>query len=178
MVNKTRLIVLRGPSGSGKSTVAKLVHGKAFNKTALISQDYYRHTMFNNLHSDLEAPRQVMFAGVRAALDNGYDVIIEGLMGMAKYKSYFDELLTYHPQNNYFFYFDVTFEETLGRHETRQKNEGLSESKMRKLFLLSGPSKFPCEVIISEGLTADQSTTLIVDNCGLLHMRSPSQLKG
>jgi adenylate kinase family enzyme len=166
--SNSKLIVMRGPSGAGKSTVAKLIHSKVVNKTALIGQDYYRHVMFNNLHSDLEAPRYVMFAAVLAALEHGYDVILEGFMGMGKYKSYFDELLACHPKDNYFFYFDVTFEETVRRHRTRLKSEGLNESKMRELFLRCGPSQYPGETIIREDTTATQAALLITNSCGLL----------
>jgi adenylate kinase family enzyme len=162
----SKLIVLRGPSGAGKSTVAKLLHEKAINKTALVEQDYYRHVMFNNLHSDLEAPRYVMFAGVQAALEHGYDVILEGFMGMGKYKSYFDELLNHHPKNNYFFYFDVPFEETLRRHKTRRKSEQLDASKMHELYLRSGPSEYPNEKIIHENVSAKDASQFIAKACG------------
>lgn len=167
MNNTSKLIVLRGPSGAGKSTIAKLLHERVSNKTALIEQDYYRHVMFNNLHSDLEAPRYVMFAGVLAALDHGYDVILEGFMGMGKYRSYFDELLAQHPDNNYFFYFDVSFEETLRRHKTRLKSESLDEAKMHELFLRSGASEYPGEVIIPESSTEQQTLSLIIAKCEL-----------
>ena len=161
MENTSKLIVLRGPSGAGKSTVAKLLHDKAINKTALIDQDYYRHVMFNNLHSDLEAPRFVMFAGVKAALEHGYDVVLEGFMGMGKYRSYFDELLADHLDNNYFFYFNVSFEETLRRHRTRQKSEKLDATKMRELYLRSGPSEYRGEQMIHEATSAAEASLLI-----------------
>ena len=165
---ESKLIVLRGPSGAGKSTVAKLLHGKAIKKTALIDQDYYRHVMFNNLHSDLEAPRYVMFAGVLAALQHGYDVILEGFMGMGKYQSYFDDLLVQHPDYNYFVYFDVSFEETLRRHKTRVKGDGLNEAKMNELFLRSGPSGYPGEMIINQETYAQHAVAMIVERANLL----------
>ena len=168
MNSASKLIVLRGPSGAGKSTVAKLLHERVANKTALVEQDYYRHIMFNNLHSDLEAPRYVMFAGVLAALDHGYDVILEGFMGMGKYKLYFDELLAHHPRNNYFYYFDVSFEETLNRHKTRVKGEGLDEAKMHELFLRSGPSHYPGEIVIAKDTSAEQAMASIAAHCELL----------
>lgn len=159
----SKLIVLRGPSGAGKSTVASLLHSRVANKTALIDQDYYRHTMFNNPHSDLEAPRYVMFAGIQTALDHGYDVIVEGFLGMGKYKKYFDELLTHHLTENYFFYFDVSFEETLRRHKTRQKGSLLTLEKMQELYSRIGPSEYPREHIISETTSAEQACKLIID---------------
>jgi adenylate kinase family enzyme len=167
---QSKLIILRGPSGAGKSMVAKLVHSRVSNKTALIDQDYYRHTMFNNLHTDLEAPRYVMFAGVQIALDYGYDVILEGFLGMAKYKAYFDKLLNHHPMENYFFYFDVSFDETLRRHKTRQKSSLLDQGKMAELYSRTGPSGYSGECIIPEtGVPIDRRhqwrvTVIIVRN--------------
>ena len=163
----SKLIVLRGPSGAGKSTVARLLHSRVVNKTALIDQDYYRHTMFNNLHSELEAPRYVMFAGIQTALDHGYDVITEGFLGMGKYKSYFDELLTHHPTENYFFYFDISFEETLRRHKTRQKSSLFTLEKMEELYSRTSPSEYPGELIISEVASAKQACQLIIDTSDL-----------
>ena len=162
-MTRSKLIVLRGPSGAGKSTVAKMVHSLVLHKTALIDQDYYRHIMFNNLHTDLEAPRYVMFAGIKSALDHGYDVIIEGFLGMGKYKIYFDDLLAHHPDENYFYYFDVSFDETLRRHETRQNSSLLNHAKMAELYSRTSPLGYPGESIIPEHLSAEQSCRLIID---------------
>jgi adenylate kinase family enzyme len=170
MTHPSNLIILRGPSSAGKSTIAQLLHAQVANKTALIDQDYYRHTMFNNLHSDLEAPRYVMFAGVLAALEHGYDVILEGFMGMGKYGSYFDELLAQHPDNNYFFYFDVSFEESLRRHAGRSKDASLTEAKMRELYKRSGPFGYPGEVIIGQDCSAEQACARIISEAKLPHV--------
>lgn len=162
MQEAPKLIVLRGPSGAGKSTVATLLHKRVTNKTALFDQDYYRHVMFNNLHSDIEAPRYVMFAGIAAALEHGYDVILEGFMGMGKYRVYLDALLASHPQENYFFYFDIDFDESLKRHATRTKSAALTLERMRELFDKSGPSGYPNEHIINQTMTAEEACNLVV----------------
>lgn len=145
-----------------------MLHSRVINKTALIEQDYYRHVMFNNLHTDLEAPRYVMFAAVNTALEHGYDVILEGFMGLGKYKAYFDTLLATHPQDNYFFYFDVSFEETLRRHETRQKSETLNKSRMLELYQRSGPSGYFNEVILHNSVSPQDAATLITETSTLL----------
>lgn len=167
MQKTPKLIVLRGPSGAGKSTVAKFLHERVTNKTALVEQDYYRYVMFNNLDSDLEAPRYVMFAGIQAALNHGYDVIVEGFMGMGKYKPYFDALLAQHPTENHFFYFDIAFEESVRRHKTRLKSEGLNESKMHELYLRSSPSGYLNEQIIGENASKEYACSLIAKTSNL-----------
>jgi len=163
----TKLIVIRGPSGAGKSTVAKLLHARVSNKTALIEQDYYRHFMFNNLSSELEAPRHVMLASIQSALDHGYDVIVEGFLGMHKYKTYFDEILEEHKTDNTFFYLEVGFQETLRRHKTRNNDTQLSENKMKELYSLTGPTGYHGEIIIPELTSAEDACQLIVDTSGV-----------
>lgn len=167
MQRTAKLLVLRGPSGAGKSTVAQLLHRQVAHKTALIEQDYYRHTMFNNLHTDLEAPRYVMFASILTALEHGYDVITEGFLGMGKYAAYFDALLAKHPTENYFFYFDVSFEETMRRHQTRPKSERFGEATMRDLYTRTGPSGYSNEQIIPENTTPEQACRLITKASGV-----------
>jgi len=156
-----KLIVLRGPSGAGKSTVAKMLHERTAKKSALIEQDYYRHVILNNPHSDLEVARHIQFASMRAALEQGCDVIAEGIMSMGKYKKFFDELLQSHPTENYFFYFDVSFEETTRRHSTRSKSQDFTAQEMREWYDRASPTGYPNEHIIPEHCSAEQSLKLI-----------------
>lgn len=162
-----KLIILRGPSGSGKSTVAKTLHKTVFHKTALIEQDHYRHVMFNNSHSDLEAARQVMLASVQAALANGYDVILEGILSMGKYKLYFDRLFESHPKDNYLFYLNVSFEEAVRRHATRDKSQHFGENEMSEWYARAAPTGYPGEHIITEDLAMDQVCQTIIQTAAL-----------
>lgn len=162
-----KLIIIRGPSGGGKSTVAHLLHQQVIRKTALIEQDHYRHQMFNNLHSELEAARQVMFAGILAALEHGYDVIVEGILSMGKYKTYFDELLQAHPTENYWFYLEVGFDETVRRHQTRSKKQHFGKTEMREWYERAKPTGYPHEYLLPEGPTAEQICLQIADIANL-----------
>jgi adenylate kinase family enzyme len=163
-----KLIILRGPSGSGKSTIAKLLHSKLLHKTALIEQDYYRHQMFNNPHTDLEIARHVMCASILAALEQGHDVILEGILSMGKYQTYFDHLFAQHQTENYLFYLDVSFEETVRRHSTRSKREHFGETEMREWYERTSTSGYPSEHIIPESFTAEQSLREITKVTGVL----------
>lgn len=163
----SKLIILRGPAGAGKSTVAHLLHERAAHKTGLFEQDFYRHTQFNNPHDDLEAARVVMFAGVKAALDHGTDVIMEGILSRRKYVPYMDDLLRHHPDDNHFFYFDTSFEETLRRHEGRGKREHFGAAEMREWYDRSGPWGYPGEQLIPEGYSAEEAYAMIVGLAGI-----------
>ena len=161
------LIVLRGPSGAGKSTVARMLHEQAVRKTALIEQDHYRHVMFNNPHSELEAARQVMFASIRSALEHGYDVITEGILSMGRYRPYFDRLFDTHPHRNHLFYMDIDFDESVRRHATRDKQHLFSISDMREWYDRATPSGYPGEVLLAADLTAEESVRNIAEIGGI-----------
>lgn len=162
-----KLIILRGPSGAGKSTVAAMLHKRASNKTALFEQDHYRHRLFNNNHMDHEAPRWVMIAGMQAALEYGSDVILEGILNKAKYEPYFEKLFARQSSEVYFFYFDVSFEETARRHATRSKNNDFTAGEMREWYSRASLYGHRNEHIIPEECTAEQAYEKIVSVTGI-----------
>jgi adenylate kinase family enzyme len=175
MKNTSKLVVLRGPSGAGKSTVAKILHERTAKKTALVEQDYFRHGMLNLPHTNLEVARHIQFACIRSALEQGCDVITEGIMSMGKYKKFFDELLRTHTTENYFFYFDVSFDETTRRHETRAKSEHFTAEEMHEWYDRAAPSGYPNEHSIPEDYSAEQALELIVRVAHMDIQQTPSQ---
>lgn len=123
-MRQTKLIVLRGPSGSGKTTTSKILFDNAKHRTALIEQDYYRF-IFNppggGEKPNSDTIHKMIKNDVLIALDNGYDVILEGILSVKAYGEVLEEIFTHHPDENYIFYFEVSFEETVKRHKYRQK---------------------------------------------------------
>lgn len=78
-----KLIVLRGPAGSGKSTTAKLLLNNATRKTCLIEQDYYRFIFrpyANGSKANSAAIHSMIKSNMLIALNEGYDVIVEGIL--------------------------------------------------------------------------------------------------
>ena len=119
-----KFIVLRGPSGSGKSTVARRLFESAKQKTCLIEQDYYRF-IFNpaggGSRPNSDTIHKMIKLNVLAALDDGYDVILEGILSVKSYAELLNDIFRQHPKNNFMFYFDISFEETVRRHHTKPK---------------------------------------------------------
>ena len=58
------------------------------------------------------------------ALNDGYDVILEGILSVKSYSKVLEEIFEAHPDNNFMYYFDISFEETLRRHATRKTTRG------------------------------------------------------
>lgn len=117
-----KLIMLRGPAGSGKSTTAKVLLNNATSKTCLIEQDYYRFIFrpyANGSKANSVAIHEMIKSNVLIALSEGYDVILEGILNAKSYKPMLEEILVEHPTENYIFYFDISFDETMRRHRMR-----------------------------------------------------------
>jgi chloramphenicol 3-O-phosphotransferase len=162
MTNDTRLIVLRGPSGAGKSSVAaRLLESP--RPTALIEQDAYRF-IYNVREGEMysKTVRQMIRDNVLVALGNGFDVILEGILGTKGYRDVFDTLFREHASNNYLFYFDVSFEETLRRHRGRAKAPLFDEAKMRRWYRSRDLLGYDFERVIDETSTLDDSVASIL----------------
>jgi predicted kinase len=163
-----RLIVIRGPSGSGKSTVARHLFERAARRVCLIEQDHYRFIFRpaggGSLPNAATIHRMIEH-NVMAALDDGYDVILEGILSVRSYGSVVDRLFTAGVSENFLYSFDVSIEETLRRHRTRATLDlGFSEDDMRGWYphaLLGG---HPLERVIPESASLKDIVSRITDD--------------
>lgn len=160
----SRLIVLRGPSGSGKSTVAKRLFRKAEKRIALIEQDHYRF-IFNpaggGSKPNSDTIHKMITSNVILALKDGYDVILEGILNANSYKKVFDVLIEEHPNNNFIFYFDISFKETIKRHRTKSNQHEWKESDMREWYKPKDHLGYEFEDTISEDSSIDETVATI-----------------
>lgn len=170
-MSNPKLIILRGPSGSGKSTVAKILFESAKRKTALIDQDYYRFIFKpagGGSKPNSDTIHKMILHNVLQALSDGYDVILEGILSVKSYGKILDEVFAKHPKDNYIFYFDISFEETIRRHKTRiVKNTQFGESDMREWYSAAHRSNHEFEHIIPESFTIKDTTQYIKEVIGI-----------
>ena len=88
---------------------------------------------------------------VLTALSGGYNVILEGILSQKAYATLFEEIFAEHPEENYIFYLDISFEETVRRHKTRTIGDPLFGAKeMKEWFSMAHRSNHRFERIISE----------------------------
>lgn len=128
----TKLIVLRGPSAAGKTTAARSLFEAAPDHAVLLEQDRFR-ALFKPPGGDPGAKtlQRIIVQTALTALHDGYDVILEGILNRRAYADALATLFTEHPARNHLFYFDVSLEETLRRHGTRQSAHLSTEQDMR-----------------------------------------------
>ena len=130
---ETRLVILRGNSASGKSTIAKLLRERLGRGVAWVEQDYLRRTVLRE-HDRPGLPTIGLIDMVaRYALDAGYHVIADGILGSERYGEMLRGLTDDHVGVSRYYYFDIGVEETLRRHQTRQPF-AVSPEMLRKWY--------------------------------------------
>ena len=158
----SRLIIIRGNSGSGKSTVALRLRREMGYGTMLIPQDVVRRDIVRVADEPNNPAIHLIedIASYGKSID--YDVIVEGILAKEKYGAMLMKLASLFDKT-YAFYFDISFEETLRRHQHKHdKKTEFGEKEMRGWWLEHDVLGIAEESLISEDLTEDEALELIV----------------
>lgn len=126
-----KLIILRGNSGSGKTTVAKELQKKFGYNTMLISQDEIRRNILWVKDGIDTKALPLMIELLKYGYEHSDIVILEGIMYEEWYNPLFKVANELYGSNVYSYYFDIPFEETIRRHQTRSKSQEFGEEHMR-----------------------------------------------
>lgn len=167
----SRLVVLRGPSGAGKSTVARRLFSAAAVPTCHIDQDHYRFIFRpagGGSRANAGTIHRMIQHNVLSALDDGYDVILEGILSVPSYAEVLAAIFERHASDNFVYFFDITVEETLRRHAFR-KSPSLTfgEDDMREWYSGAGPCGYPLEQMIAESSTLEETVARICRDTGI-----------
>ena len=155
------LILLRGTSGSGKSTVARALQQHFGRNTLLIPQDTVRREMLyaRDLPDGPTAPLMTEIA--RWGASNCPVTIVEGILYSERYDGLFRALAELF-DNIHAYYFDISFEETLRRHETRPQKTQFGPEHMRSWWIERDLLSMIQEAIIPESSTLEQTVARII----------------
>ena len=128
---ETKLIILRGNSGSGKTTIAKSLQNYFGEGTLLVSQDVVRREML--MVHDREGNLSVEL--IRQITEYGKGrckiVILEGIFVKQRYEEMLQNLIHFYNGNAYIYYFDLPFEKTVERHNSRPIADAFGEDSLR-----------------------------------------------
>jgi thymidylate kinase len=165
------LIVLRGNSGSGKTTTAKLLRELSLKdapnqKIAVVEQDYLRRMVLKEKEKARGNNIDLIEQTALFALERGYHVILEGILRAERYELMLRKLAG-HARPNYFYYFDIPFDETLKRHAAKPNSHEFGEPEMRNWFKDKDLLTFAKERIISSNQTQDEIVKTIRQDTGL-----------
>jgi predicted kinase len=118
--NATKLIVIRGNSGSGKSSIARTIRERWGKRgLAIVGQDNLRREILKIGDDPANPSIGLIDLTARYALDHGYHVIVEGILGSRNHSEMLVRLVSDHAGMSMCWYLDIPFEETLRRHAER-----------------------------------------------------------
>lgn len=153
-----KLIILRGNSGSGKSTIAKELQKRFGANTMLISQDVIRRDVLKVKDGENTEALSLMKELLIYGHSHSAIVILEGIMYADWYKPLFELSVQLYGTEVYAYYFDLPFEETLKRHQTKPNCHDFGENEMRRWWLENDFS----DVLNEVRITAERNIDNIV----------------
>ncbi|WP_025784604.1 kinase [Sporosarcina sp. D27] len=160
---ESKLIIIRGNSGSGKTTTAKRLQNYLGRGTLLVSQDVVRREMLRvqdregNLSIDLI--RQIAAYGK----DKCEFIIVEGILYKKRYGEMMNYLIQFYDHKAYTYYFDLSFEETVARHNSRGKKMEFGEDSLRAWWNSNDYLNVDGEMILTNDMSQDDVLKLILN---------------
>ena len=150
-----KIIILRGNSGSGKTTVARALQKKFGYNTMMISQDEIRRNILWVKDGVDTKALPLMIELMKYGYEHCDVVILEGIMYDEWYSPLFKTANELYGMDIYAYYFDIPFEETVRRHNTRDKKQEFGEEDMRRWWREKDFSSVFNEKIITSDIDAD-----------------------
>ncbi|MFI9163398.1 AAA family ATPase [Kitasatospora aureofaciens] len=163
----TRLCVLRGNSASGKSSIATEIRRRYGRGIALVGQDNLRRTVLRERDVPGGANIGLIDLVARYALDQGYHVVLEGIMYADRYGDMLEALARDHRGRSRFYYLDVDFAETLRRHATKPEAFTFGEAVMRDWYRPGDLLPGGLEQVIAADSTLEASVGRIMEELSL-----------
>lgn len=158
---ESKLIIIRGNSGSGKTTIAKKLQRHFGDGTLLVSQDVIRRDMLmvrdREGNPSIDLIRQIAEYG-RGKCEY---VIVEGILNKNRYGAMLQYLIRFFNQRAYVYYFDLSFEETVKRHNTREKKMEFGEDVLRQWWTPQDYLGVENETIFTDDLSQDEVLQII-----------------
>lgn len=164
MNHVSKLILIRGNSGSGKSTIAKALQKKFGRNTLMISQDTVRRDMLWVKDGMGTEALPLLLNLALYGKENCGIVILEGILDSVCYRVLFEELKNEFGSNIYAYYYDIPFEETLIRHQTKPNKDEFGESDMRRWWNEKDYIGIISEKILTKEFSLSESVEMIYSN--------------
>lgn len=166
-MEKSKIIILRGNSGSGKTTVAKNLQKKLGQGTLLISQDVVRREMLWVKDGSDTKTLSLLMELVRYGKENCEFVILEGILNASWYRELFALIQYEFGEDIYAYYYDLPFEETLIRHETKPNHNDFGENEMREWWMEKDYINSIKETTIRQDLSLPDTVNMILRDVGI-----------
>ena len=149
----SKLIMIRGNSGSGKTTTAKLLQQYLGENSMLLSQDVIRRDILNAKHGTDANTISLLSVLLEYGSRHCEVVILEGILYSKKYIPLFEQAKELFGDKIWGYYYELSFEETLARHNTKNSRNDYGEEEMRTWW----HEKDYIHIIYEKKITKDMS---------------------
>ncbi|HXH04832.1 MAG TPA: AAA family ATPase [Candidatus Nitrosotenuis sp.] len=160
------LIIIRGNSGSGKSTTAKKLQQEMGYETMLIQQDVVRREILRVRDTDRNPSIEMILDMALYGKHVGYDVIIEGILVNKRYGNMLRSIISEFDEV-YVYYLDISFNETLRRHNLKPNAHEFGEKEMRDWWLERDLLGVEGELTITDDVNEDEVLHIIKKDLSL-----------
>lgn len=131
----TKLIIIRGNSASGKTTAAWEIRRRFHHRSlAIVSQDVLRREILRVKGEGHNPAPGLIDLTARYALDHGFHVVVEGILGSPSHGEMLTQLVRDHAGETACFYYDIPFDETVARHASKPQAAEYGAEMMREWY--------------------------------------------
>lgn len=133
----------------------------------MISQDTVRHDMLWVHDGKDTAAVPLLTELLKYGNTHCEYVILEGILNSVWYKPLFDSAIEWFENKIFAYYYDISFEETLKRHETKKEKFGFGETEMRRWWNEKDFIGIIPEKIFKEDVSLENAVDIILTDIAL-----------
>lgn len=159
-----KLVIIRGNSGSGKTTIAKTLQHTLGHNIMLLSQDVIRRDLLRVKDGADTKVLPLLSELLVYGREHCEIVILEGILYSEWYLPLFEFAKTIFGNQIWGYYYDLSFEETLARHGTKNNRNEFGEEEMKEWWHEKDFIKIIPEKIISEEMSLKSTVEMIIDD--------------
>lgn len=158
-----KLIILRGNSGSGKTSVSKELQKRFGRNTMVISQDVVRREMLWVKDEIGTRALPLLINLLEYGKENCEITILEGILYAEYYMPLFKKAIEEYGSDIFAYYYDLSFDETLLRHNTKPSKFEFGEEDMKRWWREKDFINIIPEKIITRDISLSDTVDMIYD---------------
>ena len=157
----SKLVIIRGNSGSGKTTTAKALQHRLGRNIMVLSQDVIRREILWVKDGFGTEALPLLMDMLQYGYHHCETVILEGILDAEYYRPLFELASELFGREIFAYYYDLTFEETLIRHQTKPNRDQFGREEMQRWWKEKDWLKIIPEKVISSDMTQADTVEMI-----------------
>lgn len=157
----SKLVIIRGNSGSGKTTTAKALQRRLGRNIMVLSQDVIRREILWVKDGFGTEALPLLMDMLQYGYNHCETVILEGILDAECYRPLFELASELFGREIFAYYYDLPFEETLARHQTKPNRDQFGREEMQRWWKEKDWLKIIPEKVISADMTQADTVEMI-----------------